>query len=189
MISLSLSRSRFAVLVAVLVILDFIFAGMNWFAISMSPDQKTVQIQAFDGYTTYPALTAGLSVALIAFVTSFMIARRALFVVLLIAAVAAIATASLTAIAVASKNIAALRDQIERATGIAATHGLSGVEVSVQQSAWVGVACLAATSLVFVVGALSSRTWASKKLGNAATRPGEARAARPDAIGLWDSQR
>jgi uncharacterized membrane protein (TIGR02234 family) len=183
--------SRKTVLTLWLATLGFawIAASQTWFTVEMFPDGKTVELQQFDGVTTYPFVTAifissaaGLLAAL--FVQS--IARK---IVGGLSALIAAGAIWLIATKVANQDLSGISKQLETLTGIAANHGAGDYKVLASAWPWVTVTTISLHLGVIAIFLVAESNWPQRaqKIERSAAniRPED----EQDSIGIWDAQR
>ncbi|WP_296631684.1 Trp biosynthesis-associated membrane protein [Rhodoluna sp.] len=164
-----------------------IAASQTWFQLSMSPNGDAVTISEFDGFTSYSFISAVLLASLAAaFVISFVgtLARKIIASFALLLSVAGLA---LLISRVSTSDISGLSVQIEKATGIAANHGIKNVDVVTTFWAQVGIAGFVLLVLATAIVLLTERHWPAR-VAKIERRQSVAKAPT-DSISLWDSQR
>ena len=167
----------------------YISASQNWYTLSMSPNGDTVKLSSYDGLTSYGNLSAILmlnfaAILVVAFVGSW--ARR-----ITTGLVAILSTITLVWIIskIANQDISGLAKQVEQMTGIAAAHGIDGVSVSTENSAYLFIAGLALVIGAQLLVIFTERFWV-KRSSKTNPSPKNSKPSEPkDAIGIWDSQR
>lgn len=164
-----------------------IAASQTWFQLSMSPNGDAVTISEFDGFTTYSFISAVLLASLAAvFVISFVgtLARKIISILALVLSGAGLA---LLISRVATSDISGLSSQIEKATGIAANHGIKNVDVVTTIWSQLGIASFVLLSVATLLVLLTERNWPARV---AKIERQQSKAKAPtDNISLWDSQR
>ena len=151
----------------------------------MSPNDESVTIQNFDGYTSYAWLSPLFLVCLAAMGTSAISTAATRKASLLVGALGAISLTLLSALSISRQDLSGVSKELETATGIAATHGISGLDIVTEPIASLSIVVFGALGLVFVLTVLASRHW-KIKVAKATRQTG-----RPikDSISLWDEQR
>lgn len=179
------TKGRSLGLILLMLIGSFALAGQTWYLVSMSPNDETVTLKNFDGYSAYAWVSPLLLVCLAAMATSTISAAATRLLSLLVGAVSSIALTLLSAFSISRQDLSGVAKELETATGIAATHGITGLDVATQPLAPASIGVFAVLSLVFLVGIFASRHWKVKAVK--ATR----QTGRPvkDSISLWDEQR
>jgi hypothetical protein len=179
------TKGRSLALILLMLIGSFALAGQTWYLVSMSPNDETVTLKSFDGYSAYAWVSPLLLVCLAAMATSAISPAATRVASLWVGALSSIALTLLSAFSIASQDLSGVAKELETATGIAATHGITGLDIATQPLAPISIGVFAVLSLVFVVTIFASRHWKAKAVK--ATR----QAGRPvkDSISLWDEQR
>jgi uncharacterized membrane protein len=164
-----------------------ITASQVWYQLRMSPNGDTVTISEFDGFTTYSFISAILLASLASVFTISFVASLARKIISLISLVLTLGGFALLVTKVSGSDVSGLSKQIEQATGIAANHGLTGVQVSSSALAWLGVASFGLLVIATILVLLSERHWPARV---AKIERNAAKGKTPgDSISLWDSQR
>ena len=164
-----------------------IAASQVWFQLHMSPNGDTVTISEFDGFTTYSYISAILLASLAAvFVISFVASLAHKVISILALALTGFGLAMLTR-GVAAQDVSGLTDQIEQATGIAANHGLTGIEISTTIWPWLAIASFVLLLLANIMVLVSERRWPARVAK--IDRQQRNNKTPSDNISLWDSQR
>lgn len=193
-----LTRARALTLIAVLEILSWITSSQNWFEISMAPNDETVVLQSFDGLTSYGFIGPILAVTLAAFSVALLTNGKSRILVFALGAAFTVGLAAFATISVLEQNLNGVAKQIEAATGIAATHGITGLATQTLPGAFLAIGSYILLALGFVVAAVSSGSWNQKSISKEAassSKPvAEKQAKHPakrsgDPISLWDEQR
>jgi len=172
----------------------FIFAGQSWFQVSMFPNQDTVSLQEFDGYTAYvwlaPLLLVCLAVLAVSLLTTGRIRRITLFIGFLSCGL----TFFLSVTSVLTKDLSGVSRQLEAATGIAVSHGVDGVEVQTQPYVFMSLVLLVFLTIGFFWAAILSNRWLPQqgkvaRQGAKSSITSVSKSSSNDSIGLWDQQR
>ena len=181
----SFTKGRSLGLIMLMLIGSFALAGQTWYLVSMSPNDETVTLKSFDGFTAHAWLSPLLLVCLAACGTSAISAATTRMASLLVGAISAISLALLSAVSISNQDLSGVSKELETATGIAATHGISGLDIVTEPIASLSIVVFGALGLVFVLTVLASRHW-KVKVAKATRQTG-----RPikDSISLWDEQR
>jgi hypothetical protein len=183
------TKSRTLGLWAFILLASYISAAQPWFSLEMSPNGTPVELGRYDGFTAYGFLSPILLVCLAAlFSSAFLggVARK------ISAAVALVATGVglvLLVPKIVAADISGLASQIEKLTGIAATHGIKDLTVLVLPWAWISMACLALLLAIEALLLLTERNWPKKSTKSDRYQTGQVAKDENDTIGLWDSQR
>lgn len=183
--SIPLSRGRSLGLISIFLISGFVIAGQDWFLVSMTPNEAAVNLKSFDGYTAYSWVSPMLLVCLAALGTSAISAGAARFISLLVGSISSFALTALAGMSVLNLDLSGVADEIETSTGIAATHGISGLDVTIAPMAPAAIAFFAVLGIVFLAASLSQRDWVENSR-TAVKKPGKKAI---DSISLWDQQR
>lgn len=179
------TKGRSLGLILLMLIGSFALAGQTWYLVSMSPNDETVTLKSFDGYSAYSWVSPLLLVCLAAMATSAISAAATRLVSLWVGALGSLALTILSGVSIARHDLSGVAKELETATGIAATHGITGLDIATQAFAPASIGVFAVLSLVFLVAIFASRQW-KVKVEKATRQPG-----RPvkDSISLWDEQR
>jgi hypothetical protein len=107
---------------------------------------------------------------------------------------AAISNASALAIIlsqVTTKSISALDPQLDRLTGIANTHGIKDVTVSIATAPWMWAATVAVAAIWLGSGLVWQKKWQRQEKTDryATAKPSKKKSADTSTIEIWDSQR
>lgn len=179
------NKGRSLGLIALALIGSFALAGQTWYQVSMSPNDQTVTLKNFDGYSAYGWISPLLLVCLAALATTAISASMTRYLSLLVGTLSALGLTVLSSLAVGSQDLAGVASELETATGIAATHGISGLEISTQALALAAIGVFGLVALTFAAAMLAQRNWVVKLQ----TQPRKASKPVKDAISLWDEQR
>ncbi|MFM6940257.1 MAG: Trp biosynthesis-associated membrane protein [Rhodoluna sp.] len=184
-----MTKGRVLTLWVGFVVMAYIFASQDWYALSMAPDGETVKLSSYDGLTAYANLSPLLmlnfaAILVVAFVSS--LARKIVFSLVGLANLASLVWLTSRVI---SQDVSGLAKQVEQMTGIAAAHGVKGLTVATQAAAnWALISLLLMTAVI-VFALLTERRW-PKRVQKTETPNRKAKESEPkDAIGIWDSQR
>jgi hypothetical protein len=178
------TKGRSLGLIALMLIGSFALASQTWYLVSMSPNDATVTLKSFDGYSAYAWVSPLLMVCLAAMVTSAISTAATRMASLWAGGLSSIALTLLSAFSISRQDLSGVSKEIETATGIAATHGISGLDIVTQPMALLSIGVFGALGLVFGLAIFASRHWKSK-IARPTRQPG-----RPvkDSISLWDEQ-
>lgn len=160
--------------------------SVDLISLKMTPNDATVTIQSFDGFTSYPWVSALLLVQSASLLTSFFVSKKTQLLVISFGWLSALLLLVFFVLVISFKDTSALTSQIESATGIAVNHGLDGVEVTIENGAWLA---LAATSLALgylTLATLNQNKWQTK---SGVVTKSLTKKPASDSISLWDSQR
>lgn len=196
-----MTRSRTLVLLIALQLLATLLLTQTWYSISMAPNGQSVTLGDYSGSDANPsAMATSLFVTVAILVVGFTksVART---IALAAVAISGVALAWFVTTSAIARNISALDSSLDRLTGIAQTHGITGLTINQNPVVW---GWLASQVLVFVfaVGAIwRQKSWdeaqAAKQLAAAKTQNRNSKsgsnAKTPEpvktAIDLWDEQR
>lgn len=186
-----MNRSKTLVLALALQLLSLLLLTQEWVAVSMAGEKGSVSLGNFDGATTYPVAMPLSLFALAAIVVSAISQR---FTRISAMALAAISNASALAIIlsqVITKSISALDPQLDRLTGIANTHGIKDVTVSIATAPWMWATTVAAAAIWLVFGLVWQKKWQRQEKTDryATAKPSKKKSADTSTIEIWDSQR
>lgn len=180
------SKGRAISVLLLLQLSAWITSGQNWYQVSMTPDQEALVLQDFDGFTAYSFISPLLLVALAGIAVAALTTKTASTVSLSLSTLATFFLLFLSALNLAGANLSGVAKQIESATGIAATHGLTGVSTNILFGAYFSLGAYLLTSAFALAASWASRNWLvsakqpRKTLNSAKTT---------DPISLWDEQR
>jgi len=180
-----LAKGRSLGLILLMLIGSFALAGQAWYLVSMSPNDDTVTLKSFDGFSAYAWLSPLLLVCLAAMATSAISIGSIRVVSLFSGAASAFTLTLLAGLAISTQDLAGVTRELETATGIAATHGLNGLTITTQPFALLSIGTFALTCMVFILTVFTSKNWASR----ASTPSRSSQVQTKDTISLWDEQR
>ena len=181
----SFTKGRSLGLIALMLTGSFALAGQPWYLVTMSPNEETVTLKDFDGYSAYAWISPLLLVCLAAMVTAAISAGAARTVSLWVGVLSSAALTLFSALSISQQDLSGVSKEIENATGIAATHGVTGLEIATQPLAPATVGVFGLLCLVFGLVIFSSRNWKVSPVK--ATRQSHRKP--KDSISLWDEQR
>jgi hypothetical protein len=181
-----LSRGNSFGLIGIFQLVAFVATSQTWFEVTMNPNDETVTLQSFDGYSTYPWISPLLVVCLASSAVGYLTKGKTRVAMFVTGATSAFFLTSLAAIGVLSKDLSGVAKQLETATGIAATHGISGLGVSTQPVASLSVVCFLFLGTLFLFAAISQKYWVVKSPVTQTASPSKE---PKTAIDLWDEQR
>jgi hypothetical protein len=179
-------------------LLSILLLTQTWYSISMAPNGHSVVLGDYAGSDANPsAMPTLLFVAVALLVVGFTtgVGRIIAIVAALLGSAGALV---LTGVATLTRNISALDSSLDRLTGIAQTHGISGLTTTQSAYAWAWLASQLLISLLLVASLWWQRNWvpgqtrakagaeADAKLGAGSRKKP---AAKKSAIELWDEQR
>jgi hypothetical protein len=179
------TKGRSLGLIVLMLIGSFALAGQTWFIVSMSPNNETVALRNFDGYSSYAWVSPLLLVCLAAMATSAISTSATRIVSLWVGALSSISLTLLSSVSISRQDLSGVAKELEAATGIAATHGITGLDIATQALAPLSIGVFGALGLVFILAILASKHWRARavKVSRQAGRPVK------DSISLWDEQR
>jgi hypothetical protein len=92
---------------------------------------------------------------------------------------------------IATKTISALDPQLDRLTGIANTHGIKDVTVSIATAPWLWAATVAVAAIWLVFGLVWQQKWQKHENTDRydAAKPAKKKSADISTIEIWDNQR
>lgn len=184
-----LTKSRTLGLWAIALLASYIAAAQPWFSLEMAPNGSPVELGRYDGFTAYGFLSPILLVCVAALFASAFLGTIGRKVAGGISILATALSAVLLAPRVIGADVSGLAPQIEKLTGIAATHGIDGLTVLTLSWAWMTLACLGLLLAVEVLFLLTERKWPKKLAKSDRYQTGQTAKDDNDTIGLWDSQR
>ena len=186
-----MSKSKTLALALALQLLSLLLLAQEWVDVAMAGEKGSVSLGNFDGATTYP-VAMPLSLFAVAAILVSAISQR--FTRISAMSLAAISNASALAIIssqVTTKSISALDPQLDRLTGIANTHGINDVTVSMATAPWMWAATVAVAAIWLGFGLVWQKKWQwQEKTDRYATgKPSKKKSADTSTIEIWDSQR
>ncbi len=183
------SRKRIFTLWLATLGVAWIAASQTWFTVEMFPDGQTVELQQFDGLTTYPFMTAIFISSAAGLLASIFVQSLARKIVGTITGLLAAGAVWLIATKVAAQDLSGISDQLETLTGIAANHGAGDYKVFASAWPWVTLATMLLQLFVVAFFLLVESSWPRRsqktERASAAMRSGD----EQDSIGIWDAQR
>jgi hypothetical protein len=181
----NLTKGRSIGLILLMLIGSFALAGQTWYLVSMAPNDETVALKGFDGFSAYAWVSPLLLVCLAAMATAAISSAGPRVASLWTGAISSFALTLLSSLSISRQDLSGLAKEIETATGIAATHGISGLDIATQPMAPLSIGVFGALFVVFLLSIFTSRHWRAKitKTARQANRPVK------DSISLWDEQR
>ena len=181
----NLTKGRTLALIFIVLLGCFLLAGQAWYLVSMSPNDEAITIRNFDGYSSYPWISPLLLVCLAAFATSAISSGGTRLTSFLVGTVSSLCLTFLSAISISTQDLSGVANEIEAATGIAATHGIAGIEISTQPFALGSCGAFMGLGILFALAFSVSRKWKVKVVQSSQ------RTLKPvkDSISLWDEQR
>lgn len=186
---MKLTKSRTLGLWALVLVANYIAVAQPWFSLEMAPNGTIVELGRYDGFTSYSFLSAILMVSVAALFTSAFIGGVARKIV----GLAALAITTFGVILVwpriAQADVSGLAPQIEKLTGIAATHGIKDLAVLTLPWAAISIFSLVLLIAVEALFLLSERSWPKKTSKGNRYKVKQSVVEPEDNIGLWDSQR
>lgn len=151
----------------------------------MAPNSEAVILKDFDGYTSYAWISPLLIVCLAAMASSAVTSGSARLASLIIGAVGSLTLTLLSAVAISMQDLSGVSKELETASGIAASHGIEGLEISNAPAVAFSIGVFLGLGLLFLLSIFTCRNWAvkSSKPGSQTSSPVK------DSISLWDEQR
>lgn len=185
----NLTRGRTLGAIALLILIALISSGQSWYQIAMAPNDQQVVIQEFDAYTTYPWISPLLLVCLLALAVTALTVGITRTAALSLGLAGSALLSFLSISAISSQDLTGLSDELEKATGIAATHGIKDLQIQTLHSPWFSLAAYCLIAILFGITIYLQRNWRTKVRPSAA-RPKKATSLDlKDSISLWDEQR
>ena len=152
----------------------------------MNLDSDELNLNSFDGYTSYSYLGVVIAVLFLVLAISAVSTRVVQKFTLFLGATASAGLVTALAFALTSTDISGLSKELEAATGIAMNHGASAPETRLLWPAPLTAALLGVLVALFVVAILSSNSWLLRpKTKKVVAEP----TILKDSISLWDAQR
>lgn len=184
-----MTKGRLLTLWLAFVILAYIFASQDWYTLSMRPDGDLVKLSSYDGLTAYANLSPILMLNFAAVLVVSFVGSLARKITLSLIALADLGSLIWIIGRIANQDVSGLAKQVEQMTGIAATHGVTGLTVATQPASTGFAVSLALTIAAVTFGIFTERKWPKRatktELPNQSAKNSEPK----DAIGIWDSQR
>ena len=184
-----MTKGRLLTLWVAFTILAYIFAGQDWFVLSMAPNGDSVRLAAYDGVTSFgniaPMLMLNFAgILAVAFVGSW--GRKITLGLILLAN---LGTAFWTVTRVLGKDVSGLAKQVEQMTGIAAAHGVKDLIVQTQAAPTWFLVTYGLVTLMTLITLILEHKWPKRaQRTERASNASKNREPR-DSIGIWDSQR
>lgn len=183
------SRKRIFTLWLATLGVAWIAASQTWFTVEMFPDGQTVELQQFDGLTTYPFITAIFISSAAGLLASLFVQSLARKIVGTMAALLAAGAVWLIATKVAAQDLSGISDQLETLTGIAANHGVGDYKVLASAWPWVTLATMLLHLFVVSFFLLVESSWPRRSQKTERTSVAMQSRDEQDSIGIWDAQR
>ncbi|MEY4425125.1 MAG: hypothetical protein RJB56_752 [Actinomycetota bacterium] len=183
------SRKRIFTLWLATLGVAWIAASQTWFTVEMFPDGQTVELQQFDGLTTYPFITAIFISSAAGLLASIFVQSLARKIVGTITALLAAGAVWLIATKVAAQDLSGISDQLETLTGIAANHGAGDYKVLASAWPWVTLATMLLQLFVVAFFLLVESSWPLRSQKTERTSAAMSSGDEQDSIGIWDAQR
>lgn len=180
------SRGRSLALLVLLQVTAWISASQGWFQVTMAPNDDSVLLKSFDGFSAFAFISPLLLVTLASFIVGLLSKATVRSIAFALAAISQVILTIVSGIKVAASDLSGVAKQIEAATGIAMSHGISDVTIALQPAAFIALLTFALLGLNLFVAAFASRKWATKQRTDA---PKSAKNSPRDPISLWDQQR
>ena len=172
-----------------MVLANYISLAQPWYSLEMAPNGTTVELGRYDGFTAYSFLSPILLVSLAALFASAFIGGAARKIAGITASALTAFGLAVLASKVAESDVSGLAPQIEKLTGIAATHGIKDLTVLVLPFASISLILMALLVLVELVFLFSERSWPKRVAKGDRYQIQQSEKDPSDTIGLWDSQR
>lgn len=186
-----MNKTRSVSLAFGLQVLALIAISQPWFIVSMVVEGSSASLGSFDGAKTFAIVgpLALLSIAALAVTT--ISAHKTRFLAVVLTALASLAALIDAVPRVLAKDISGLDGQLDRLTGIANTHGLDTLAISVSVWPYLWALFTFASLLVAAWMLRLSTTWTNEDRSAAASKlkPRAKAAASTSSIDLWDDQR
>lgn len=181
-----LSRGKSLLLLAGLQLAAWIAASQNWFQVTMAPNDNSVLLKSFDGFSSYAFISPLLLVTLASFIVGLLSKAVVRVIAFALAGISQMILTVLSVSKVAASDLSGVAKEIEAATGIAVSHGISDVTIDIQPAAFIALVSFALLALILFATAFASRKWAAQQRTEA---PKSAKNSPRDPISLWDQQR
>jgi hypothetical protein len=184
-----MTKGRSLALWLAFVILAYIFANQDWYALSMSPASGEVKLASYDGFTAYTNLSPLLMLNFAAILAVSFVGGLGRKIIISLIAVSDLATLVWATTRIIAQDISGLAKQVEQMTGIAAAHGVADLTVSVQTAPWAFVASLVGTFILVTLILFTESKWPKRNSKTEISSKAITDEDPKDAIGIWDSQR
>ena len=184
-----LTKSRTLGLWAFILLANYIASAQPWYSLEMAPNGTTVELGRYDGFTTYAFLSPILLVCLAALFASAFIGGVGRKIAGALAIGVSLLGVGLLAPRILEADVSGLASQIEKLTGIAATHGIDDLTVIVLSWAWISLGSLLLLVAVQAGFLITERNWPKKIAKSDRYQTAQTAKDENDTIGLWDSQR
>lgn len=173
-----------------LILASFMYSGQTWYEVTMSPNDEIVLLKSFDGFTAYSWLSPILLVCLAAAAVSALISRNGSRIVLAFGFLISSLLLVLVLSAVFNQDLGGVAKQLEISTGIAATHGITGLGFHTTQFAYLSLALIFLVAATFLYCLITQKSWAIRATYARAQAPRKSSRSEPkDSIAIWDDQR
>ncbi len=188
-------RSRALATLFALQLLSILLLTQTWYTISMAPNGHSVTLGDYAGSDANPSAMPTLLFVAVALLVVGFTAGVGRVIALTAALLGSLGATMLTAIATLTKNISALDASLDRLTGIAQTHGISGLTTTQSAWAWAWLGCQLLETLLLLVTLWWQRSWTVGKSAGSVEVAGKPKTAtrkaavKKSAIELWDEQR
>lgn len=163
-------------------------AAQTWYSFSMSVDSVATPLANFSGVQAWPSIGSSLMVLFAAFFVALLSSRkfqRAIFFLMALFVIAVPVPALIQTLFVSPTAApASLLGEVEKLTGIAQQHGLSGAEMT--SSFW---PVISGTLLVLLLANLVLVSLSQPRWPVTAKKYLDKEAVGEDTISLWESQR
>lgn len=166
--------------------LNILLITQTWFTVEMEINGALASLGSFDAASAYAiAMPSSLLVGA-ALIVAFLLKGVARSLVIAFASLATLAGAVWLTFQVVQRNVSGLDGQLEKITGIANTHGVESLTVSVSVAPWIWLATCLLSVLAGLYLSANRRGWVSSS-----TKTRSAQKTRPeiDPIDLWEQQR
>lgn len=163
-------------------------SSQPWYRVDMNVDGKVTELAKFSGLQAWPSLSSSLLVLLAALVVSLLSSKkfqRIIFALQGLFTLFVLSAIVFPGLQTSSENApSAILGEIEKLTGIAQQHGLSGVEL--QLSFWPSATLVSLFGYFALLGAIFM---VQPKWPNPTKRYAPTEETAEDTISLWESQR
>jgi Tryptophan-associated transmembrane protein (Trp_oprn_chp) len=186
-----MNKSKTLAIALALQLLSLLLLTQEWVGVSMAGENSSVSLGNFDGATTYPIAMPLSLFALSAIVVSAISQRLTRISAISLAAISNASALTIVLSQVAIKSISALDPQLDRLTGIANTHGIKDVTVSIAAAPWLWAATLAIAAIWLLFGLVWQGQWQRQEKTDRYTtgKPSKKKSADISTIEIWDNQR
>ncbi|MFM6978290.1 MAG: Trp biosynthesis-associated membrane protein [Micrococcales bacterium] len=181
-----MNNRRLHLLVFTIQLLNLLLLAQTWFSVSMDLNGKTTNLGDFDAMASYALAMPVTLLAGACTLVAFLVGGLAKRLVIAFGAATTSALAVWIGVQVFERNVSGLDNQLDRLTGIAKTHGLDSLQVSVTFTPWLWLAISGLQVALGVYLTFRTATWKRQEQRPA---PKQRPAKATSTIDLWEQQR